>query len=322
MWDVARGERLGQPLEWKGERAFPVGFSPDGKTLIAGSADHGLISWDVDLESWRERACGIANRNLTYEEWTQFLGEEPYRATCPTLPIDPNIIEAGRRRARAGHIEGAMAIFKRALALNPALKLDPKQEAIKSSVEEIVANGRYLAESGDVEGATASFERAKKLDRDLPLDPLAEARKLAAPGLIAVAEQQAQQGKIAESIATFARAQKFDPALKVPRTAWNILCWIGSLQGHVAEVMDACEKAVRADPKAGRFRTSRGLAKAMMQKVDESISDFEAFLVGKKARDRRVGVGQGGNGCRIKDSAMRDGSLPCVPDRILLRLKS
>jgi len=131
LWDVARGERLGQPLEWRGGRAFAVGFSPDGKTLVAGSEDHGLIAWDVNLESWRERACGIANRNLTYEEWTQFLGEESYRATCPTLPIDPNIVEAGRKRARAGDIDGAMVIFKRALELNPALRLNPKQEAIK-----------------------------------------------------------------------------------------------------------------------------------------------------------------------------------------------
>lgn len=25
-------------------------------------------------------------RNLTHAEWTQYLGDEPYRATCPNLP--------------------------------------------------------------------------------------------------------------------------------------------------------------------------------------------------------------------------------------------
>jgi tetratricopeptide (TPR) repeat protein len=196
------------------------------------------------------------------------------------------MIESGRRRARAGHLEDAIAILKRAIDLNPALKLDPKKEAIKSSVEEIVANGRYLAESGDVEGATAGFERARHIDRSLPIDPVAEARKLAAPGLIVAAEQLVQQGKITESIATFARAQTFDPALKVPAAAWNTMCWIGSLQGHATEVMDACEKAVRSNPEDGRFRTSRGLAKAMAQKGDESLTDFEAFLAWEESEQR------------------------------------
>ena len=33
------------------------------------------------------RACRIANRNLSREEWRQAFGEEtPYRKTCPELP--------------------------------------------------------------------------------------------------------------------------------------------------------------------------------------------------------------------------------------------
>ena len=42
--------------------------------------------------------------------------------------------------------------------------------------------------------------------------------------------------------------------------------------------MDACEQAVASDPEHGRFRTSRGLAKAMVQRRDEAIADFEVFL--------------------------------------------
>ena len=29
----------------------------------------------------------MANRNLTKEEWRQYLGDEPYRATCPNLLV-------------------------------------------------------------------------------------------------------------------------------------------------------------------------------------------------------------------------------------------
>ena len=161
------------------------------------------------------------------------------------------------------------------------------------------------------------------MDPGLPLDPLAEARKLAAPVLIAAGEQLAQQGKIAESIAAFARAQKFDPALKGPGAAWNTLCWIGSLHRHAAEVMPACEKAVSLDPKNGRFRTSRGLAKAMVQKVDESIADFEAFLAWEESEQKkRMGLSSRKwlQGQRLRHeewlAALRAGQNPFTPEEL------
>jgi WD40 repeat protein/tetratricopeptide (TPR) repeat protein len=278
LWDVARRERLGQPLRSRAGRVFALAFSPDGKTLVSGTEDQGVLWWDVDPESWRERACAVANRNLTYEEWAQVWGDEPYRATCPALPPDPSLIEAGRKRARSGDIDGAVAIFRRARQLFPALQLDPKREATRFSVEELIADGKYLAASGDVEGGTASFEKARKLDPRLPLDPVAEARKLAAPLLLEQAEALAAKGSITESIAEFARVHEFDPSLQVPATAWNALCWEGSLRGRAADVMDACERAVASDPRDGRFHTSRGLARALTRKGDEAITDFEAFL--------------------------------------------
>jgi len=37
--------------------------------------------------SWQDRACSIANRNLTKPEWRQFVGDDlPYLPTCPQLP--------------------------------------------------------------------------------------------------------------------------------------------------------------------------------------------------------------------------------------------
>jgi hypothetical protein len=34
---------------------------------------------------WQQRACRIANRNLTVPEWKQYFGSEQYHKTCPTL---------------------------------------------------------------------------------------------------------------------------------------------------------------------------------------------------------------------------------------------
>jgi hypothetical protein len=33
-----------------------------------------------------DEACARLTRNLTPEEWRQYLGDEPYRKTCPNLP--------------------------------------------------------------------------------------------------------------------------------------------------------------------------------------------------------------------------------------------
>jgi WD40 repeat protein len=86
LWDVASRQPLGPPLTGP---VSSVAFSPDGKMLASGSGDKALMLWDVSLESWKDRACRIANRNLTRAEWKQHIGDiEPYRATCRELPLE------------------------------------------------------------------------------------------------------------------------------------------------------------------------------------------------------------------------------------------
>jgi WD40 repeat protein len=83
-------------LDAKGRRAFgpSIGyegssdvwsftFSPDSKTLACAYIDGTIMFWDFAIESWETRACAIANRNLTPEEWGQYLGNLPYRKTTP-----------------------------------------------------------------------------------------------------------------------------------------------------------------------------------------------------------------------------------------------
>ena len=74
----------GRPLTGQGS-VSSIAFSPDGKTLASGGGNNTVL-WDVEPASWAERACRISNRNLTEEEWRQYLGDEPYRKTCPNLP--------------------------------------------------------------------------------------------------------------------------------------------------------------------------------------------------------------------------------------------
>lgn len=63
-------------------------FSPDEK-ILAGTYGKRVVLWNVDFDSWVDHACRIANRNLTAQEWSHFLPDEPYRQTCNNLQQDP-----------------------------------------------------------------------------------------------------------------------------------------------------------------------------------------------------------------------------------------
>jgi WD40 repeat protein len=91
--DVGAWRVFDAPLGEQKDVVYAMAFSPDGRHL-ASAAKGDLVLWDVDIKSWRERACAIARRNLTLEEWELYLGNLPYRISCPDtkkpteIPID------------------------------------------------------------------------------------------------------------------------------------------------------------------------------------------------------------------------------------------
>jgi hypothetical protein len=70
-----------------------IAYAPDGSAIVSAELDGQIISWDVDLDSWTAMACSIANRNLTAYEWTDYMGDLPYRDTCPALESGRDITE-------------------------------------------------------------------------------------------------------------------------------------------------------------------------------------------------------------------------------------
>ena len=83
LWDGRTGEPLVEvPLGKPGSTTIAT-FLPDGHTLIVATTDYEVFTIDTRLETWIDRACAIAGRDLTTTEWEQAFGDRPYHETCP-----------------------------------------------------------------------------------------------------------------------------------------------------------------------------------------------------------------------------------------------
>ena len=59
-----------------------IDLSPDGQRLLETHGDGQGAVWDVDPASWARRACTLASRTLTREEWNEFVPGRPYKPAC------------------------------------------------------------------------------------------------------------------------------------------------------------------------------------------------------------------------------------------------
>jgi WD40 repeat protein len=83
LWDVATGTQIGPQLT-AGDRRTMIDLSTDGRQMLEVHGNGQGAVWDVDPESWKRRACALANRTLTREEWEKFLPGRLYEPACAT----------------------------------------------------------------------------------------------------------------------------------------------------------------------------------------------------------------------------------------------
>jgi WD40 repeat protein len=93
LWDAGTGQPVGEPLRGHTADVMRAAFASGGRTLLSAGTDGAIWAWDVSVESWRARACRMANRDLSLTEWRQYVGNDvPYRRTCST----PNTVSHSR----------------------------------------------------------------------------------------------------------------------------------------------------------------------------------------------------------------------------------
>jgi hypothetical protein len=93
MWDLTTRDPVAKPI-WVEYGLSTLAVSRDVQWLVSvpSSMDGSLpylgrevLLWSMRPEALIDRACEIAGRNLTKEEWRQYFPGEPYRKTCSAL---------------------------------------------------------------------------------------------------------------------------------------------------------------------------------------------------------------------------------------------
>ena len=82
LWDLDSSLLLGEPWRLPGS-VRSLAISSDGMGLVAVLNDGRTFSFNIDEKSWQGEACTLAGRNLTDQEWEQYVRVGEPVATCP-----------------------------------------------------------------------------------------------------------------------------------------------------------------------------------------------------------------------------------------------
>ncbi len=82
LLDVAKRAQVGAALPGLDNIHANAGFTPDGERLFVVYSTGAGYRWDVEASVWQKQACLVAGRNLSREEWEQFLPARGYDPSC------------------------------------------------------------------------------------------------------------------------------------------------------------------------------------------------------------------------------------------------
>ena len=137
VWDRVTGAEITRISHdgW----VFDVAISADGKYLATTSQDKTARVHLFKAGALVKEACRRLRRNLTADEWERYMNLDlnKYHKTCDNLPVHPSVLAKGGELAKEGEVKEAVAIFRRALKLQPDIDLNPDTEEIDNNPEAV-----------------------------------------------------------------------------------------------------------------------------------------------------------------------------------------
>jgi WD40 repeat protein len=82
LYDVATAALIGRALGPDANTPLYATFRPDRNEIVGYFGDGSLHSWDLNPADWKRRACAIAGRDITKQEWERALPGRPYQSVC------------------------------------------------------------------------------------------------------------------------------------------------------------------------------------------------------------------------------------------------
>jgi DNA-binding SARP family transcriptional activator/WD40 repeat protein len=82
LWDVRNQNPVGSPFPALDNVSAEAAFTASGNGIVTVYASGEAFSYDLRPSSWERRACSVAGRSLTREEWAQYLPGRAYRPAC------------------------------------------------------------------------------------------------------------------------------------------------------------------------------------------------------------------------------------------------
>ncbi len=169
LWDTQGWQEIGTLPSSVAWNSVSVAFSPKDRVLLAAAAGSEVTLWRIDSATLKSKACHIARRNLTFAEW-QHYGKGPYQKTCPDLSLSPSVLEYAHELARRGDGAEAIALFQRAMDLDPHIHLNPKQEVANdfsnARAQDAVSSARQFYRDRPLE-AFKAYQEADRIDSTL-----------------------------------------------------------------------------------------------------------------------------------------------------------
>lgn len=76
LWDMVSPDIRPIVLQEHEDWVYAVAFDLDDPFLVSGGADRSVRLWYIDAEGLAEGVCDVVSRDLTREEWLNYVGED------------------------------------------------------------------------------------------------------------------------------------------------------------------------------------------------------------------------------------------------------
>jgi len=83
VWDIGNPRKLPIVLDDHKDWVMSARFNHDGNYILTGCKDNLIRRWPINPEELATRICNYVEREMTSEEWKDYIGTQSFESTCP-----------------------------------------------------------------------------------------------------------------------------------------------------------------------------------------------------------------------------------------------